>query len=62
MAKCQNPTGDTVTGEPVTKPDVVALDTGIIMGHRRRTAEIPCSIEEQRHKYKIRYGWFRIRG
>ena len=39
--KRQNPTGDSVTGKPMTNPAVVALDTSIVVAHRRRTTEIP---------------------
>jgi hypothetical protein len=45
-------TGDTVTGKPVTNPAEVALDTSIVMAHRRCTAEIPTLTEEWRQN-----GW-----
>jgi hypothetical protein len=48
--KMPKPTGDTVTGKPMTNSAVVALDTRISLAHRRRTAEIPYLTEERRLK------------
>jgi hypothetical protein len=39
-----------VAGKPVTNTAVVALDTGLVVAHRRRTAEISSLTEEQRQK------------
>jgi hypothetical protein len=35
----KKPTGETVTGKPVTNPVVVALDTSIIVAYIRHTAD-----------------------
>jgi hypothetical protein len=45
--KRQKPTGDTVTGKPVTNPAVVALDTSIVVAHSRRIAKIPSVTKER---------------
>jgi hypothetical protein len=38
--KRQKPSGDTVTGKPLTKPAVVPIDTTVFVEHRRRTLNI----------------------
>jgi hypothetical protein len=38
--KCQQSSGDSVTGKPATNPAVVALDTITLKGHKGHTVEI----------------------